>query len=70
MNARSYPDAMTLAEARALFFARSGLGDDGGYNGRWGRVEEIGQLALYLCSEEAGFMTGTDIRIDGGWTAQ
>lgn len=38
--------------------------------GRWGRVEEIGQLALYLCSEEAGFITGTDIRIDGGWTAQ
>jgi NAD(P)-dependent dehydrogenase (short-subunit alcohol dehydrogenase family) len=38
--------------------------------GRWGRVEEIGQLALYLCSEEAGFITGTDILIDGGWTAQ
>lgn len=30
---------MTLAEARALFFARSGLGEDGGYNGRWVRVE-------------------------------
>lgn len=38
--------------------------------GRWGRVEEIGGLALYLCSEEAGFITGTDILIDGGWTAQ
>ena len=38
--------------------------------GRWGRVEEIGQLALYLCSDEAGFITGTDILIDGGWTAQ
>jgi NAD(P)-dependent dehydrogenase (short-subunit alcohol dehydrogenase family) len=38
--------------------------------GRWGRVEEIGQLALYLCSEEAAFITGTDILIDGGWTAQ
>ena len=38
--------------------------------GRWGRVEEIGQLALYLCSEAAGFLTGTDIVIDGGWTAQ
>jgi NAD(P)-dependent dehydrogenase (short-subunit alcohol dehydrogenase family) len=38
--------------------------------GRWGRVEEIGSLALYLCSEEAGFITGTDILIDGGWTAQ
>jgi NAD(P)-dependent dehydrogenase (short-subunit alcohol dehydrogenase family) len=38
--------------------------------GRWGRVEEIGKLALYLCSEDAGFITGTDILIDGGWTAQ
>ena len=38
--------------------------------GRWGDVKEVGQLALYLCSEEAGFITGTDILIDGGWTAQ
>jgi NAD(P)-dependent dehydrogenase (short-subunit alcohol dehydrogenase family) len=38
--------------------------------GRWGRVEEIGKLAVYLCSEEAGFITGTDILIDGGWCAQ
>lgn len=38
--------------------------------GRWGRVEEVGQLAVYLCSEGAGFITGTDILIDGGWTAQ
>jgi len=37
--------------------------------GRWGRVEEIGQLAVYLCSEAAGFITGTDILIDGGWCA-
>ncbi|HEV2323639.1 MAG TPA: SDR family NAD(P)-dependent oxidoreductase [Terracidiphilus sp.] len=38
--------------------------------GRWGRVEEIGSLACYLCSEAAGFITGTDILIDGGWTAR
>ncbi len=38
--------------------------------GRWGKVEEVGQLAVYLCTEEAGFITGTDILIDGGWTAQ
>jgi NAD(P)-dependent dehydrogenase (short-subunit alcohol dehydrogenase family) len=37
---------------------------------RWGKVEEIGQLAVYLCSEEAGFITGTDILIDGGWCAR
>jgi NAD(P)-dependent dehydrogenase (short-subunit alcohol dehydrogenase family) len=38
--------------------------------GRWGKVEEIGKLAVYLCSEDAGFITGTDILIDGGWCAQ
>jgi NAD(P)-dependent dehydrogenase (short-subunit alcohol dehydrogenase family) len=38
--------------------------------GRWGKVEEVGQLAVYLCSENAGFITGADIVIDGGWTAQ
>jgi NAD(P)-dependent dehydrogenase (short-subunit alcohol dehydrogenase family) len=38
--------------------------------GRWGKVDEIGALACYLCSEAAGFITGTDIVIDGGWTAK
>lgn len=38
--------------------------------GRWGRMQEIGQLAVYLCSDDAGFLTGTDMVIDGGWTAQ
>jgi len=37
--------------------------------GRWGDAGEIGSLACYLCSEAAGFITGTDILIDGGWTA-
>ncbi len=38
--------------------------------GRWGKLEEIGPLAVFLCSDAAGFITGTDILIDGGWTAQ
>ncbi len=38
--------------------------------GRWGKVEEVGALACYLCSEAAGFITGTDILIDGGWCAR
>jgi NAD(P)-dependent dehydrogenase (short-subunit alcohol dehydrogenase family) len=38
--------------------------------GRWGKVEEIGDLAAFLCSDAAGFITGTDILIDGGWCAQ
>ncbi len=38
--------------------------------GRWGSVEEIGALVVFLASEASGFITGADIRIDGGWTAQ
>ena len=38
--------------------------------GRWGKVEEIARCLLYICSPDAGFLTGTDIVIDGGWTAQ
>ena len=37
---------------------------------RWGKPEEIGGLARYICSDGASFMTGTDILMDGGWTAQ
>ena len=35
--------------------------------GRMGAPEEIAALALYLCSSEAGFITGADIPIDGGF---
>jgi NAD(P)-dependent dehydrogenase (short-subunit alcohol dehydrogenase family) len=38
--------------------------------GRWGKVEDVGKLAVYLCSDEASFITGTDILIDGGWCAK
>jgi NAD(P)-dependent dehydrogenase (short-subunit alcohol dehydrogenase family) len=37
--------------------------------GRLGRPEEIANMALYLCSPEAGFVTGSVVAIDGGWTA-
>ncbi len=35
--------------------------------GRMGRPDEIATLALFLCSEEASFITGTDYPIDGGF---
>jgi 2-keto-3-deoxy-L-fuconate dehydrogenase len=35
--------------------------------GRMGKPEEIAALALYLCSDEAGFITGNDYPIDGGF---
>jgi NAD(P)-dependent dehydrogenase (short-subunit alcohol dehydrogenase family) len=37
---------------------------------RWGRPEEVGALACHLCSEQSGFITGSDFLIDGGWTAR
>ena len=37
--------------------------------GRMGRPDEIAQLALYLCSDEASFVTGAAYPIDGGVTA-
>lgn len=50
------------AEANAAFLAKIPAG-------RWGEVDEIGKLATFLCSDGAGFITGTDIVIDGGWCA-
>jgi NAD(P)-dependent dehydrogenase (short-subunit alcohol dehydrogenase family) len=35
--------------------------------GRMGKPEEVADLALYLCSDEASFITGTDFPIDGGF---
>jgi 2-keto-3-deoxy-L-fuconate dehydrogenase len=35
--------------------------------GRMARPEEIAQLVLYLCSDEASFITGCDYPIDGGF---
>jgi NAD(P)-dependent dehydrogenase (short-subunit alcohol dehydrogenase family) len=37
--------------------------------GRLGRPEEVADLAVYLASDESGFMNGTILPIDGGWTA-
>ena len=38
--------------------------------GRVGTTEETGSLIAYLCSDASGFISGTDLRIDGGLTAQ
>jgi NAD(P)-dependent dehydrogenase (short-subunit alcohol dehydrogenase family) len=36
--------------------------------GRMGRPEEIAAAVLYLASDEAAFITGTPLLIDGGWS--
>jgi len=53
------PDAET---ARARLDAQHPLG-------RWGRPEEIASGIVYLCSPAASFMTGSELVIDGGFTA-
>ena len=37
--------------------------------GRVADPEEVASAVLFLCSDEASFITGTDIRVDGGYTA-
>ena len=52
-----------------------GIGGDGAIKavtpaGRRGTVEEIAATARFLASEEAGYITGHTLVIDGGWTAR
>jgi 2-keto-3-deoxy-L-fuconate dehydrogenase len=49
-------------EMRAQLNARQPIG-------RLGKPSEIAHMALYLCSDEAEFVQGATLEIDGGWTA-
>jgi NAD(P)-dependent dehydrogenase (short-subunit alcohol dehydrogenase family) len=37
--------------------------------GRFGQPREIGYAVKYLASDEAGFVTGANLHVDGGWSA-
>ncbi|HEY0756020.1 MAG TPA: glucose 1-dehydrogenase [Ktedonobacteraceae bacterium] len=50
-------------EARQNLHARQPIG-------RMGRPDEIAAAALYLAADEASFVTGSGLVIDGGWTAK
>lgn len=38
--------------------------------GRYGEPDEVGYGVLYLASDESAYVTGSELVIDGGWTAQ
>jgi NAD(P)-dependent dehydrogenase (short-subunit alcohol dehydrogenase family) len=59
--ARNFPD--NADEVRQQLHARQPIG-------RMGRPDEIATAALYLASDEAAFVTGSCLVIDGGWTAK
>ena len=38
--------------------------------GRLGRTDEVANAALFLASDEASFITGSELYVDGGYTAR
>lgn len=38
--------------------------------GRWGRPEDVANLVAWLCTDDAGWITGQTIASDGGWSAR
>jgi len=37
--------------------------------GRWGNPEDINGAVVFLASDESSFITGSDIKVEGGWLA-
>ncbi|MBD3255924.1 MAG: SDR family oxidoreductase, partial [Candidatus Lokiarchaeota archaeon] len=44
--------------------------EEEGVLGRWAEPEEIATGILFLATEESSYMTGADLRLDGGWTTR
>ena len=63
-------DALAEREGLAQDAAKSKLVLEKQPSGDFATPDQIGALALFLCSDAAAQITGTEISIDGGWTAQ
>jgi NAD(P)-dependent dehydrogenase (short-subunit alcohol dehydrogenase family) len=44
--------------------------EEEGVLGRWATPEEIATGILFLATEDSSYITGADLRIDGGWTTR
>jgi len=44
--------------------------EEQGVLGRWAEPEEIAAGILFLATDDASYMTGADLRLDGGWTTR
>jgi len=44
--------------------------EEQGVLGRWAEPEEIATGILFLATDDASYMTGADLRLDGGWTTR
>ena len=44
--------------------------EEQGVLGRWAEPEEIAAGMLFLGTDDASYMTGADLRLDGGWTTR
>lgn len=63
-------DARASAEGVTVEMASRELLTEKQPSKRFATPEQIGGLAVFLCSDAAANMTGTSLPVDGGWTAQ